>query len=100
MVGQDISLAQAIASRKGYTVRDFSGFEMTSPPSGSFNIDLRGEWQLYVFANSAGKVSRIELMENAYAPKAFRVDHSVRSFDVGPAKFEREELRTLTPKKN
>ena len=84
-VGQPWPQAKAVAARAGYELRDASQLAMGRTPGG-FYINMPGRRGLLVYRDPRRDVvESMEWVENWPGPKAPRVYHDVRSFDVPPA---------------
>lgn len=85
-IGQPWPEATAAARRAGYELHDAGQLAM-APPAVGFTIDLPGGRGLIVFRDvRADSVAAVQWIENWPGPKAARVYHDVRSFDVPPAR--------------
>ena len=84
-VGQPWREARAVALGAGYELHDASQLAMHPTPEG-FSIDMFGRRGLLVLRDAQRDVvSSVQWIENWDGPKAFRVYHNVRAFDVPPA---------------
>jgi hypothetical protein len=84
-VGQPWAQARTVAIRAGYELHDASQLAMDPTPDG-FYIDMPGRRGLLVYRDPRRDVVKsMEWVENWPGPKAPRVYHDTRSFDVPPA---------------
>ena len=84
-VGQRWSEATGVARRAGYQLEDASQLAMDPAPDG-FYVNMPGKRGLIVYRDArTNTVKSMEWVENWPGPKAPRVYHDVRSFDVPSA---------------